>query len=250
MSNFRREIYAARVEAAGPGLLRFEVHGQAFLWHMVRCLVAIIELVGDGLEAPDVVDALLDVARSPRRPQYALADEAPLVLHDCAFDTVRPAPTPEALLQLHEHLTRERHAARVALARTENLLEKLDGFGVRAAGAEVPWAQARPPLLAAADERARGAPAAARARGRQDLRGEGRGRAREPDEALEVRGLRVAAVGEPRGVPRGEAAVWLTPLFLGARVCAFLVSRVTARDGDGVGARLSVRVEGWPSPPC
>ena len=93
MSNFRREIYAARVEAAGPGLLRFEVHGQAFLWHMVRCLVAIIELVGDGLEAPDVVDALLDVARSPRRPQYALADEAPLVLHDCAFDTVRPAPT-------------------------------------------------------------------------------------------------------------------------------------------------------------
>ena len=111
---------AARVEAAGPGLLRFEVHGQAFLWHMVRCLVAIIELVGDGLEAPDVVDALLDVARSPRRPQYALADEAPLVLHDCAFDTVRPAPTPEALLQLHEHLTRERHAARVALARTEN----------------------------------------------------------------------------------------------------------------------------------
>ena len=113
MSNFRREIYAARVEAAGPGLLRFEVHGQAFLWHMVRCLVAIIELVGDGLEAPDVVDALLDVARSPRRPQYALADEAPLVLHDCAFDTVRPAPTPEALLQLHEHLTRERHAARI-----------------------------------------------------------------------------------------------------------------------------------------
>ncbi len=128
MSNFRREIYAARVEAAGPGLLRFEVHGQAFLWHMVRCLVAIIELVGDGLEAPDVVDALLDVARSPRRPQYVLADEAPLVLHDCAFDTVRPAPTPEALLQLHEHLTRERHAARVALARTENLLAKLDGF--------------------------------------------------------------------------------------------------------------------------
>ena len=114
-------------------------------------------MVGDGLEAPDVVDALLDVARSPRRPQYALADEAPLVLHDCAFDTVRPAPTPEALLQLHEHLTRERHAARVALARTENLLEKLDGFGVRAAGAEVPWAQARPPLLAAADERARAA---------------------------------------------------------------------------------------------
>ena len=157
MSNFRREIYAARVEAAGPGLLRFEVHGQAFLWHMVRCLVAILELVGDGLEAPDVVDALLDVARSPRRPQYALADEAPLVLHDCAFDTVRPAPTPEALLQLHEHLTRERHAARVALARTENLLEKLDGFSVRTAGAEVPWAQARPPLLAAADERARAA---------------------------------------------------------------------------------------------
>ena len=30
---------------------------------MVRRFVAIIELVGDGLEAPDVVDALLDVGR-------------------------------------------------------------------------------------------------------------------------------------------------------------------------------------------
>lgn len=151
VNNFRREIYAASIEAAGPGLLRFEVHGQAFLWHMVRCLVAIIELVGDGLETPEVIDELLDVAKRPRRPQYVLAYEAPLVLHECAFDTVRPAPTPESMLHLHEHLTKERHVARVSLARTENLLGKLDNLVV--AGA--PWAAARPTLLAAADQKAR-----------------------------------------------------------------------------------------------
>lgn len=32
-----------------------------------------------------LVDELLDVSRHPRRPAYEMADDAPLVLHECAF---------------------------------------------------------------------------------------------------------------------------------------------------------------------
>ena len=120
------------------------------------------------------------------------------MLHDCAFDTARPAPTPEALLQLHEHLTRERHAARVALARTENLLEKLDGFHGAGRGRGGAVAQARPPLLAAADERARAAHRPLLAReGGKTYRGEGRVSAQTPTKARRE-SVRVDLVGEPR----------------------------------------------------
>ena len=48
-------------------------------------MVAILFLVGQGLEAPSVVDDLLDISKTPSRPQYVMADDAPLVLWDCIF---------------------------------------------------------------------------------------------------------------------------------------------------------------------
>lgn len=68
-----------------PKVYYFHVRGSAFLWHQIRCMVAVLFLVGQGLEAPGVVAALLDAARHPRRPNYVLADDAPLVLWDCIF---------------------------------------------------------------------------------------------------------------------------------------------------------------------
>lgn len=69
----------------GPGLCAFTVHGSAFLWHQIRHMVAILFLVGQGLEPPSLVDDLLDTAKTPCRPQYDMADDAPLVLWDCVF---------------------------------------------------------------------------------------------------------------------------------------------------------------------
>ena len=69
----------------GPKVYTFCVHGSAFLWHQVRCMVAIIFLVGQGLEEPTIVDELLDVKKNPCRPMYEMADDAPLVLWDCIF---------------------------------------------------------------------------------------------------------------------------------------------------------------------
>ncbi|KAL6245023.1 pseudouridine synthase deg1 [Rhinocladiella similis] len=69
----------------GPEVYTFCVHGTAFLWHQVRCMVGILFLVGQGLEQPSIVDELLDIEKNPGRPMYDMADDAPLVLWDCIF---------------------------------------------------------------------------------------------------------------------------------------------------------------------
>ncbi|TWU79017.1 hypothetical protein ED733_008391 [Metarhizium rileyi] len=110
ITNFRRRIFEADivpVQGAGtelphlqtpdfssPGLqgsgpypkvYYFHVRGSAFLWHQIRHMVAVLFLVGQGLESPTVVSELLDVAKNPGRPSYVMADEVPLVLWDCVF---------------------------------------------------------------------------------------------------------------------------------------------------------------------
>ena len=40
-----------------------QVCGQAFLWHMVRCLMSVLLMVGRGHESPDVMSFLLDLER-------------------------------------------------------------------------------------------------------------------------------------------------------------------------------------------
>ncbi|KAF5022617.1 hypothetical protein F66182_5332 [Fusarium sp. NRRL 66182] len=68
-----------------PKVYSFNVRGSAFLWHQIRHMVAVLFLAGQGLEKPDVVTALLDVAANPCKPNYVMADEVPLVLWDCIF---------------------------------------------------------------------------------------------------------------------------------------------------------------------
>lgn len=63
----------------------FSLKGSAFLWHQVRHMVAILFLVGQGFEAPSIVADLLDITKNPRKPQYEMASDAPLVLWDCVF---------------------------------------------------------------------------------------------------------------------------------------------------------------------
>ncbi|KAI8056632.1 pseudouridine synthase [Syncephalis plumigaleata] len=67
-----------------------DMKGTAFLWHQVRCMMAVLLLVGQGLESVDTVRALLDVTDEHQgrgRPGYDMASELPLVLHHCEFDT-------------------------------------------------------------------------------------------------------------------------------------------------------------------
>ena len=68
-----------------PTIYTFTLHGSAFLWHQVRHMVAILFLVGQGLEPPSIIDDLLDLSKTPTKPHYEMADETPLVLWDCIF---------------------------------------------------------------------------------------------------------------------------------------------------------------------
>ncbi|KAG7270465.1 hypothetical protein CRUP_017947 [Coryphaenoides rupestris] len=66
-------------------LFIFEIKGLAFLYHQVRCMMALLLLIGQKLERPEVINQLLDVGSNPRKPQYSMAVDFPLVLYDCAF---------------------------------------------------------------------------------------------------------------------------------------------------------------------
>uniref|UniRef100_A0A3Q3X058 Pseudouridine synthase I TruA alpha/beta domain-containing protein n=1 Tax=Mola mola TaxID=94237 RepID=A0A3Q3X058_MOLML len=94
---FERTILSASVELAQPQLTRstdqydlfvFQVKGLAFLYHQVRCMMALLLLIGQKLEAPEIINQLLDVQSNPRKPQYSMAVDYPLVLYDCRFEAL------------------------------------------------------------------------------------------------------------------------------------------------------------------
>lgn len=79
--NFHRTILSAQVQLVGQGLAeerwqepfqlcQFEVTGQAFLYHQVRCMMAILFLIGQGMEKPEIIDELLNTEKNPQKPQY------------------------------------------------------------------------------------------------------------------------------------------------------------------------------------
>lgn len=108
LTNFKRRIYHADIEEISPlsipfflshpnllpprssgeqapKLYAFTLHGSAFLWHQVRSIIAILFLIGQRLEVPQLVTQLLDIENNPTRPKYEMASDAPLVLWDCIF---------------------------------------------------------------------------------------------------------------------------------------------------------------------
>ncbi|KAH7134722.1 pseudouridine synthase [Dactylonectria estremocensis] len=79
--------------AIHPKVYSFNVRGSAFLWHQIRHMVAVLFLVGQRLEKPEIITQLLDTATNPCKPNYVMADEVPLVLWDCIFPGDDAAPT-------------------------------------------------------------------------------------------------------------------------------------------------------------
>jgi tRNA pseudouridine38/39 synthase len=80
-----------------PKVYAFQLHGSAFLWHQVRCMVAVLFLVGQGLEPPTIIKDLLDVEKCPGRPAYEMASDTPLVLWDCIFPREKDPERKDAL---------------------------------------------------------------------------------------------------------------------------------------------------------
>ncbi|KJZ80190.1 hypothetical protein HIM_00040 [Hirsutella minnesotensis 3608] len=98
--------FAAATSASGacPKVYYFHVRGSAFLWHQIRHMVAVLFLVGQGLESPSVVTELLDASKNPCKPSYGMADEVPLVLWDCVFPNLEDAQTTESRTRYEDTL--------------------------------------------------------------------------------------------------------------------------------------------------
>lgn len=92
---FDRQIRNAEIVAAdgqsqkSPSpfdMYYLQLTGKAFLWHQVRCIMAILLLVGQENEKPEIIRELLDVDTNPCTPQYSLANDAALNLFNVEYD--------------------------------------------------------------------------------------------------------------------------------------------------------------------
>lgn len=106
ITNYHRRILSVEINPVADvkDLYVLDLVGTAFLYHQVRHIMAILFLVGTGLEHPFIVSSLLNVdpekLASPlysddndpplevvnRKPEYQMADSLPLMLWDCAYD--------------------------------------------------------------------------------------------------------------------------------------------------------------------
>lgn len=107
--NYKRRITSFDISPCieSDELLVMKIKGSAFLWHQVRCMVAVLFLIGQGFESPDVIDVLLDVNKTPRKPQYKMASDIPLVLHSCEFENLNFMCSSDARRALQVHLEKE-----------------------------------------------------------------------------------------------------------------------------------------------
>lgn len=114
-------------EEAGDGYKMFclKIVGQAFLWHQVRCIVAVLLLVGQGLEDPSVISALLDIQKNPRKPQYGMASEIPLVLYDCQYEGLEWQYDVSELTHVTKHLQKLWMHARVKSDMIRSMLDDI-----------------------------------------------------------------------------------------------------------------------------
>ena len=81
-----RKINSDPQSSDGFDMCEMTICGSAFLWHQVRCMVAVLLMIGQNLENTEVIDWMLDIKQCPRRPQYNMASEIPLVLYDCVYE--------------------------------------------------------------------------------------------------------------------------------------------------------------------
>ncbi|EAU87740.1 pseudouridine synthase [Coprinopsis cinerea okayama7 len=99
ITSFKRKVMSAHIERLNDNLHVFNLTGSAFLYHQVRHIMAILFLIGMGMESPSLVSNLLNVTSDSevpraddlpyeivdRKPEYQMADGLPLMLWDCGY---------------------------------------------------------------------------------------------------------------------------------------------------------------------
>jgi tRNA pseudouridine38/39 synthase len=104
ITSFKRAVFNASIDPLDDGTYVFNLVGNAFLYHQVRHIMAVLFLVGSGLESPSVVTDLMNVEEGleppriedlptkqkyavvDRKPEYQMVDPLPLMLWECGYD--------------------------------------------------------------------------------------------------------------------------------------------------------------------
>ncbi|OWF44026.1 tRNA pseudouridine(38/39) synthase [Mizuhopecten yessoensis] len=150
--NFRRKIVSADIKDLderenGYQMCELTIVGLAFLWHQIRCIVAVLYLIGQGKEKSEIIDELLDVEKTPRKPQYTMASELPLVLFDCEF-----ADDVEWIYEADWHEENIRHLQQIWAHHTvrstmiRRMLEEMDSAKVETDCDIAPWKDLSSPI--------------------------------------------------------------------------------------------------------
>ncbi|XP_014243788.1 tRNA pseudouridine(38/39) synthase isoform X2 [Cimex lectularius] len=136
VTNFIRSIEKATVSEIndrsgyfnGYEMCQLELIGKAYLWHQVRCIMAVLLLVGRGLEEPRIIAELLDTDKNTRKPQYALANPIGLNLYKCYFDEVDWTIDPEELTNVVGCLQRLWTEHKIKATQIESMITDLEKF--------------------------------------------------------------------------------------------------------------------------
>ncbi|UJR15746.1 hypothetical protein I4U23_002681 [Adineta vaga] len=110
----------------GYQMCQLLVHGSGFLWHQIRCVVAILLLIGQGKEEVHLVKSLLDIEKYPCTPNYQIASELPLVLFDCQFNDVEWICDQTALRITIGHLQRHWSSFQIRATMIKTMLNNLE----------------------------------------------------------------------------------------------------------------------------
>ena len=123
--NFERKIHEAVIANTSNQMCYFEIVGQAFLWHQIRCIVAVLFMIGRGEEEPSIVMELLNTAKHPGKPSYKLAPERPLVLHNCGFPNLSVGYEASNMWALCCHMEQQWEELSLSAARVRNCIQSL-----------------------------------------------------------------------------------------------------------------------------
>mmetsp|Transcript_25311 Transcript_25311/g.53903 ORF Transcript_25311/g.53903 Transcript_25311/m.53903 type:complete len:474 (+) Transcript_25311:101-1522(+) len=107
-----------------------KIVGQAFLWHQIRCIAEVIFAIGNGVESPSIITELLDIKKHPGKPSYSLADEKPLVLHDCMYPNLQFGYSVQNLWTVSCQLEKQWEELTLAAARLRSGIESLRSCSV------------------------------------------------------------------------------------------------------------------------
>ncbi|XP_075243257.1 putative tRNA pseudouridine synthase tag-124 [Convolutriloba macropyga] len=128
---FERSIWEVSVEEverndSNDSLTKccFTVKAEGFLYHQVRYMMSVLFSVGLKLEPPEIVSDLLNLKTVPEKPQYVMASEQPLILHEAGFPNIKWLYDQEVLSYLMKTCRKTWTENFTKQCLTETLMEK------------------------------------------------------------------------------------------------------------------------------